>query len=69
MSTFPQVGCMFNEGIWNTQTKTWEDSAIPRTMEGDEAHYMAFLLWTPSLQAAGCYMQCILKLPRASLVL
>ena len=54
VSTCPQQGCMFNEGIWNAQTKTWEGSAIPRTMEGDEAHYTAFFLGTPSLQAAGC---------------
>ena len=44
VSTCPQVGSMFNEGIWNAQKKTWEGSAIPRTMEGDEANYTAFLL-------------------------
>ena len=54
MSTRPQVGSMFNEGIWNAQTKTWEGSAVPRTMEGDKAHYTAILRGTPSLQAAGC---------------
>ena len=36
---------MFNEGIWNTQRKTWESSDMSRTMEGDEAHYTAFLAW------------------------
>ena len=65
----PPSGSMFNEGIWNAQTKTQEGSAIPRTMEGDEAHYTAFLLETPSLQAASCSMQRILKLPRAWVVL
>ena len=65
VSTCPQVGSMFNEGIWNAQTKTWEGSANPRTMECDEANYTAFLLGTPSLQAAGCSTQRILKLPRA----
>ena len=65
VSTCPQVGSMFNEGIWNAPTKTWEGSANPRTMEGDEANYTAFLLGTPSLQAAGCSTQPILKLPRA----
>ena len=65
VSTCPQVGSMFNEGIWNAQTKTWEGSAIPRTMEGDEVNYTAFLLGTPSLQAAGGSTQRILKLPRA----
>ena len=69
VSTCPQVGSMFNEGIWNAQTKTWEGSTIPRTMEGDEAHYTAFLLGTPSLQAAACNMQRILKLPHAWVVL
>ena len=69
MSTCPQVGSMFNEGIGNAQTKTWDGSAIPRTMEGDEAHYTAFLLGAPSLQAAGCNMQRILQLPRARIVL
>ena len=68
-STCPQVGSMFNEGIWNAQKKTWEGSAIPRTMEGDEAKYTAFLLGTPSLQAAGCRTQRIFKLPRAWVVL
>ena len=68
VSTYPQVGSMFNEGIWNAPTKTWEGSANPRTMEGDEANYTAFLLGTPSLQAAGCSTQPILKLPRASVV-
>ena len=38
-------------------------------MEGDEANYTAFLLGTPSLQAAGCRTQRILKLPRAWVVL
>ena len=65
VSTCPQVGSMFNEGIWNAQQKTWEGSAIPRTMEGDEAHYTAFLLGTPSLQAAGCNTPRIWKLPHA----
>ena len=69
VSTCPQVGSMFNEGIWNAQTKTCEGSAIPRTMEGDEANYTAFLLRTPSMQAAGCSTQRILKLPRAWVVL
>ena len=50
-------------------TKTWEGSANPRTMEGDEANYTAFLLGTPSLQAAGCNTQPVLKLPRAWVVL
>ena len=38
-------------------------------MEGDEAHYTAFFLGTPSLQAADCNMRRILKLPRAWVVL
>ena len=69
LSTCPQMGSMFNEGIWNAQQKTWEGSAIPWTMEGDEAHYTAFLLGTRSLQAAGCRIQPILKLPCAWVVL
>ena len=69
VSTRPQVGSMFNEGIWNAQTKTWAGSAIPRTMEGDEANHTAFLLGTPSLQAAGCSTQRTLKLPRTLVVL
>ena len=65
VSTCPQVGSTFNEGIWNAPTKTWEGIANPWTMEGDEANYTAFLLGTPSLQAAGCSTQTILKFPRA----
>ena len=38
-------------------------------MEVDEANYTAFLLGAPSLQAAGCGTQRILKLPRAWVVL
>ena len=44
-STCPEVGSMFNEGIWNAQKKTWEGSAIWRTMEGDEANYTALHPW------------------------
>ena len=51
VSTCPQVGSMFNKGIWNARTNLWEGSAIPWTMEVDETHYTAFLLGTPSLQA------------------
>ena len=69
VSTCPQVGSIFNKGIWNAQMKTWEGRANPRTMEGDEANYTAFLLGTPSLQAAGCSTHRILKLPRARVVL
>ena len=65
VSTCPQLGPKSNEGIWNAQRETWEGSAIPRTMEGDEAHYTALLLGTPSLQAAGRSMQQILQLPLA----
>ena len=57
MSTCPKRGSMFNEGIWNAQRKTWESSDIPCTMKGDAAHYTAFLLGTPPLQATGCSMQ------------
>ena len=39
------------------------------SMEGDEAHYTAFLPGTPFPQAAGCSTQRILQLPRASVVL
>ena len=69
VSNCPQVSSMFNEGIWNAQMKTWEGSAIPRTMEGDEANYTAFLLGTPSLQTAGCSTERNLKLPLAWVVL
>ena len=65
VSTCPQVGSMFNEGMWNAQRKAWEGSAIPRTIEGDEANYTALLLGTPSLQAASCSIQSLLQLPRA----
>ena len=69
VSTCPQVGPMFNEGIWNVQKKTWEGNAIPRTMEGDQGHYTAFLIGTPSLHTAGCSTHRILQLPRAWVVL
>ena len=69
VSTYPQVGSMFNEGTWNGHKTKMEGSAIPRTMECDEAHYTAFLLGTPSLQADGCSTQRILKLPLASVAL
>ena len=68
VSTRPQVGSMFNEGIWNAQKKSWKGSAMPRTIEGDEAHYADFLLGTPSLQDAGCSTQRTLQLPRAWVV-
>ena len=68
VSTCPQVGSMFNDGMGNALKKTWKGSAIPQIMEGDEAHYTAFLQ-TPSLQAAGCSTQRIWQLPRARVVL
>ena len=68
VSTCPQVGSMFNPGIWNAQTKTWEGSAITRTMEDDEAHYTAFLIGTPFLQVACCSMHRILEWPHVSAV-
>ena len=69
VSTCPQVGSMFNEGIWNAPTKTWEGDANPWTMEGDEANYTTLLLVTPSLQAAGYRTQPILIFPPAWVVL
>ena len=54
LSTCPQMGSISNQGIWNAQTKTWEGSAILRTMEGDGA------LGEPSLKAASCSTQHIL---------
>ena len=63
VSICPRMGSMFNEGIWSTQGKTWEGTAIPRTMHGDEAQYMAFRLGMPSLEDAGCSMQQNLRLP------
>ena len=36
-------GSQRNMHIWNAQKKTWEGSALPRTMEGDEAYYTAFV--------------------------
>ena len=69
VSICPQGGSIFNEGIWNAQKKAWEGGHIPHTREGDEAHSTAFLLGAPSLQAAGCSMQPILRLARASVVL
>ena len=68
VSTCPQVGSMFNEGIWNAQKKTWEGSTI-RRREGDEANYTPYLLGAPSLQAAGSSTQRILKLPGSWVVL
>ena len=71
MSTCPQVGSMFNEGIKRRkeeQKNAWGGD-IPRTREGNEAHYTAFPLGTPSLQASCCSMQPILRLARACVVL
>ena len=48
MSTCPQKGCMSNEGTRYAQRKTWKGKGIPRTREGDEAHYTIFLLGTHS---------------------
>ena len=50
MSTYPQVGSMCNEGTSNAQKKGWEGGgAMSHTREGNDAHYMGFLLGTPSL--------------------
>ena len=65
MSTCPQVGSMFNEGIWNTKGKAWDGKSRPWTLERDHAHYMGFILGAPSLQAARCSMAPILHLLHA----
>ena len=62
-----EVGSMFNEGIWNPQRKTWEGSAIPRTMEHDDAHYTAFLLGMHSFPlVAVCSGFCNCHVPGSS---
>ena len=65
----PPSGLQFHPGVWNTQGKSCEGSAIPRTMDCAEARYTAFVLGAPFLQADRCTMQRILKLPSASAVL
>ena len=65
----PPSGLHVQRGDLERATKAWEGSAIPRTIEGDEAHYTAFLLGTPSSQGAGCSVQRTLKLPHAWVLL
>ena len=63
VSTLPEVGPMFNQGIRKKEKITWGANAMLCTMEGDEAHYTAFLPGTPSLQAASRSMHPVWKLP------
>ena len=69
VSTCPQVGSMFNEGIWDALKKGLGGGDIPPTRAADEARCGGFILWAPSWQAANCIMCPILCLARASVCL
>ena len=65
----PSIGLHVQRREMEAQKKAWQARCIPRTREGNEAHDTAFLLGIPSLQAAGCSMQPILRLARVCVVL
>ena len=54
VSTAPQVGSIYNEGVWSNDTKEWQGHNVPRTLETDAAHHLAFLAEGRSLSHAGC---------------
>ena len=69
VSTCPQVGSLFNEGIWDHTQKEWRGDTVRRSMESDALHHSAFQAGTRSLAAAGCSTTPILKVPRSHVLI
>ena len=46
----PQVGSLYNEGIWDSNAAVWRGKDVVRTTESDHAQRTPFLLGTPRPQ-------------------
>ena len=60
--TPPCVGSTSNEGMWNPVTRVWRGYSNRHALESDQAHYTAFLMSIPLLQAivwSHCCAYCI----------
>lgn len=54
VSTAPTVGSIYNEGVWDSVSKSWRGADVRRTVESDAAQYKQFVGGGKSLQCAGC---------------
>ena len=53
----PQVGSLYNEGIWDSDAAVRRGKDVVRTTESDHVQRTSFSLGTPSLKAAGCSVE------------
>ena len=65
----PQVGSIYNEGIWDSNAAVWRGKDVVRTTESDHAQRTSFLLGTPSLRAAGCCVEPVVVIARCRVVM
>ena len=65
----PQVGSLYNEGIWDSDAAVWRGKDVVRTTESDHAQRTSFLLGTPSLKAAGCSVEPVVVIARCRVVM
>ena len=65
----PQVGSLYNEGIWDSDAAVWRGKDVVRTTESDHARQTSFLLGTPSLKAAGCSVEPVVVIARCRVVM
>ena len=65
----PQVGSLYNEGIWDSDAAVWRGKDVVRTTESDHAQRTSFLLGTPSLKAAGCSVEPVVGIARCRVVM
>ena len=69
ISPAPQVGSRYNEAIWDFDARVWMGKDVVRTTESDHAQRTSFLFGTPSLKAAGCYVDPVVVIARCRVVI
>ena len=65
----PQVGSLYDEGIWDSDAAVWRGKDVVQTTELDHAQRTSFLLGTPSLKAAGCSVEPVVVIARCRVVM
>ena len=65
----PQVGSLYNEGIWDSDTAVRRGKDVVRTTESDHAQRTSFLMGTPSLKAAGFSVEPVVVIARCRVVM
>ena len=69
ITTAPQVGSLYNEGIWDSDAAVWRGKDVVRTTESDHTQRTSFLLGTPALKAAGCSVEPVVVIARCRVVM